>query len=303
MIKAFVSDFSRVLLSPKDDNYTEGLNALHKKLSAGGDYNFWSHFRLNQDLIAFYKTIGEHMNIYMFTTEYIQEHTALEPELAGVFKKVFSGARLGLKKDSPNTYRVIAEKIGLKPDEVLYIDDKQENLNAAKEAGMVVLHYESNAQAMKDITDTLKNPALFWVSLKLILKNKKGEILGLNGHPRGSFAGYYDLPGGTIEPNEFRTPHEDILRRELGEEVGIINVDINSTPIGIGRHIVPSAMTSKKEGDVFVFYVFFEGTYLGGKISISTEHSGFSWLDLKKNDPEKLFKSGMLEGIMTYLKR
>ena len=157
MIKALVSDFSRVLLSPKDDNYTEGLNTLHKKLSAGGDYDFWSYFRLNQDFLAFSKTISEHIPVYMFTTEYIQEHPALQPELSGIFKKVFSGARLGLKKVDAQSYHFIAKEIGLKPEEILYIDDKQANLDAAKETGMVVIRYETNDQAKKDITEELKN--------------------------------------------------------------------------------------------------------------------------------------------------
>lgn len=156
MIKAFVSDFSRVLLSPKDDTYTEGLNALHKKLSAGGDYDFWSYFRLNQDLLAFFKTIGEHADVYLFTTEYIQEHPALQSELVGVFKRVFSGAHLGLKKNDAQSYRLIAKEVGLNPEEILYMDDKQANLDAAKEAGMVVIRYETNDQTKKDIAEALK---------------------------------------------------------------------------------------------------------------------------------------------------
>lgn len=158
MIKAFVSDFSRVLLSPKDDSYSEGLNALHKKLSTGGDYDFWLYFQLNHDLLDFYKTISEHTDVYMFTTEYIQEHPALQSKLSGIFKKVFSGARLGLKKVDAQAYHFIAEEISLKPEEILYMDDKQENLDAAKEAGMVVIRYETNVQAKKDITEVLNFP-------------------------------------------------------------------------------------------------------------------------------------------------
>ncbi len=157
MLKAFVSDFSRVLLSPKDDSYTEGLNALHKKLSVEGDYDFWSYFRLNQDLLSFYQTLGEHVDVYLFTSEYIQEHPALEPKLAGVFKKVFSGARLGLKKVEVQSYHFIAKEIGLKTEEILYMDDKQANLDAAKEAGVVVIRYQTNAQAKRDIAEALKN--------------------------------------------------------------------------------------------------------------------------------------------------
>ncbi len=151
MIKALITDFSRVLLSPKNENYAEGLNALHKKLSADGDYDFWKHFRLNQDLLEFYKTLAEQIELYVFTTEYIQEHPALQPKMAGIFKAVFSAARLGLKKNDPKAYKAMAKKINLKPEEILYIDDKQSNGDAALSAGMAFILYQSNEQTIKDI--------------------------------------------------------------------------------------------------------------------------------------------------------
>lgn len=155
MIRALVSDFSRVLLFPADDLYSGGLNALHQKLAAHGDYNFWEHFRLNRDLLAFYKTLGERVGIYMFTTEHIQEHPALQSELDGTFKGIFSGARLGLMKTDANTYEVIAEKIGLPPQEVLYVDDQQRNLDAANRVGMVTVRYVSNRQLQQDVLEVL----------------------------------------------------------------------------------------------------------------------------------------------------
>lgn len=155
MIKALVSDFSKVLLFPTDSNYTGSLNDLHKELSARGDYDFWTYFRVNQDLLAFFQAIGNRINIYMFTTEYIQEHPALQPKLDGVFKDIFSGVRLGLKKADSSAYKTIAEKIGLKSEEVLYIDDKQANLDAAKQAGFNVILFRSNDQIIADIGKSL----------------------------------------------------------------------------------------------------------------------------------------------------
>lgn len=159
MFKVFISDFSRVLLFPKDDNYVEGLNALHKKLSAGGDYDFWQYFRLNQELIDFYKTLGGKIDMYLLTSEHIQEHPALQPVIKDVFKSVLSGVRLGLKKNDTQTYKVIADKIGFKTEEILYIDDQQTNLDAAKATGMTVILYRSNKQAIQDISKALKYPA------------------------------------------------------------------------------------------------------------------------------------------------
>ncbi len=155
MIKAFVSDFSRVLLQPKDLKYAEGLNALHKKLTVEGEYDFWQHFELNRELLEFYKTLTQRVDVCLFTSEYIQEHPALQPELDGVFKQVFSAARLGLKKSNAETYKTIAAIIGLEPGEILYMDDKQSNIDAAREAGMAVIWYECNGQAIEAINKAL----------------------------------------------------------------------------------------------------------------------------------------------------
>lgn len=151
-----MSDFSRVLLSPTDDNYVGGLNDLHKELSSLGDYDFWKYFRLNQDLLTFFQILGKRIDVYVFTTEYIQEHPAIQPKMEGVFKKIFSGASLGLKKTDPQSYKTLTREIGIKPEEILYIDDKLANLEAAKNAGLMVIRYESNPQAIQDINNTLE---------------------------------------------------------------------------------------------------------------------------------------------------
>lgn len=140
----------------------------------------------------------------------------------------------------------------------------------------------------------------YQVSLKIILKNDKDEILVLNGHPRGSFAGFYDLPGGRIDEDEFTAPFVDIIQREAKEEIGDIKMTVNPKPVAIGRHLIPASMTSENK-DLHVLYVFFEANLVNGEIIISDEHDGFEWIDIKKSKPAKIFKSGILEGINTYL--
>jgi FMN phosphatase YigB (HAD superfamily) len=154
-ITAFVSDFSRVLLSPKDENYSDGLNTLHKKLSIQGDYDFWSYFQLNEKLLNFYRELSRKMKIYLFTTEHIQNHSSLQPYLDGVFTKIFSGADLGLEKTNIQSYEIIANMIGTSPNTILYIDDNQRNLDAANAAGMSVIKYISTEQAISSIEGVL----------------------------------------------------------------------------------------------------------------------------------------------------
>jgi 8-oxo-dGTP pyrophosphatase MutT (NUDIX family) len=125
------------------------------------------------------------------------------------------------------------------------------------------------------------------------LKNSRGEVLALKAADGGSFEGYYDLPGGRIDTDEFATRLDSILAREVREELGEIKFIASSKPVALGRHQVV--------GGPRVIYLFFEGNYIDGDIKISNEHKGHQWFDLAKIELEKYFKSGILEGIKMYL--
>ncbi|MFA6271597.1 MAG: NUDIX domain-containing protein [Patescibacteria group bacterium] len=142
----------------------------------------------------------------------------------------------------------------------------------------------------------------YHISLKLILKNDKDEVLVLGSDPKGSLLGMYDLPGGRIDESEFGIPYEQIIRREVAEEIGDIELTINVKPVGIGRHLIPKNMTSKNK-EIHIMYIFFEARMISGKIKISSEHSGYKWVKLEEHDPAKLFTSGILEGINMYLNK
>ncbi len=142
----------------------------------------------------------------------------------------------------------------------------------------------------------------YQVSLKLFLKNTKGETLILGALPMGSYTGYYDVPGGRILDTEFRIPLVDIVKRELKEECDVTDVTIKEKPVAVGRHLVPAVQT-RLNRDIHVLYLFFEATLNSGEITISKEHTSFEWVDLKSLDIEKYFKSGILEGVKMYLGR
>ena len=60
-----------------------------------------------------------------------------------------------------------------------------------------------------------KEKDFYQISLKLLLKNDVNEILALKAVDSGRFAGFYDLPGGRIDVDEFRTDFGEILAREI----------------------------------------------------------------------------------------
>lgn len=153
---------------------------------------------------------------------------------------------------------------------------------------------------MQDETSKSK-PHFFNISLKLILKNDKGEILGLECVNEGILAGYYDFPGGRINSDELQVPYDEIIAREMAEEVGPdVKYEVDLHPVSTGKHVYFSEKLGKEN---CIFMIFFEAKYHGGEIRISDEHIGYKWLNLKAEPASKYFTLGFLEGVEGYLER
>ena len=145
------------------------------------------------------------------------------------------------------------------------------------------------------------DPYLFEVSLKLILKNTKGEILALEMPKHSSMDGYYDVPGGRINSDELKMSYDEIFKRETREEIGkSVNYRVVNRPVSISRHPYYS---SKYQKEMYILFIFFEALYLSGKITTSNEHVAYKWLKLTRKNISTYFVRGLYEGFNNYLKR
>jgi len=140
----------------------------------------------------------------------------------------------------------------------------------------------------------------YQISLKLILKNNQDEVLILKSLDSGFCAGFYDLPGGRIDDNEFDVNFLEILKRELAEEIGDLKITISPKIVALGR--AESLKLDKNGKRIRVLYIMFEGNYHEGDIVISGEHKDYKWVNLKNIKLEDYFVSGILEAIKMYLK-
>src|ERR1035437_6908041 len=59
--------------------------------------------------------------------------------------------RLGIAKPDPAIYRYMQEKLGTRPEETLFIDDKLENIEASRALGMQAIQFSTVERLRADL--------------------------------------------------------------------------------------------------------------------------------------------------------
>jgi len=155
-VTALLFDFSWVLMFPRDRFYAGEINKLHDQLSNKPDYKFFDNFVLNEPLLDYLKKIKPAVSLNIFTAGHVQDLPEVRKKLDPVFEKIYSKRGIEIEKTDPRAYKFIAKDLGKDVDEILFIDDTEKNVEAAKKAGLQTIVYKSNGQLFKKLDKILK---------------------------------------------------------------------------------------------------------------------------------------------------
>ena len=75
-----------------------------------------------------------------------------EPQKEGLFDVIIASGEEGIAKPDPSIFRLAAERLGVRAEECIMIDDMEQNCAGARSAGMQAIHYES----LEDIKEQLR---------------------------------------------------------------------------------------------------------------------------------------------------
>lgn len=156
-ISVLLVDFSYTLCFPKTAETVASLNGLYKEiLQNDTTAQTLDHFIINQELLNFLQTLKAKQKLYIFTSGTM--HT--DPIIAKILQPIFDGyitsIELQMPKSLPNTYKLIANKLNIHTNELLFIDDQQKNVTAAITAGASALRFSNNTSAIDEIKKILQ---------------------------------------------------------------------------------------------------------------------------------------------------
>jgi epoxide hydrolase-like predicted phosphatase len=74
-----------------------------------------------------------------------------------IFEVIVDSGWVGMRKPQPEIYLLTLDRLGdgLQPTECLFVDDNEQNVEAARELGMMAVQFHSNEQAIPEIRAAL----------------------------------------------------------------------------------------------------------------------------------------------------
>jgi len=158
MIKAVITDLSRVLLFPKDKTYSGGLNSLNNSLLENNqEYSFLDYFALNDELLNYYSVLNKTIPVHIFTSETIQDHPSIKNSIRECSTTVISALELSVHKSDQLAYEKVLKLLRLRAHEVAYVDDMQPNLDAASCVGINVVLHTSNSDTIDQLIKLIES--------------------------------------------------------------------------------------------------------------------------------------------------
>jgi FMN phosphatase YigB (HAD superfamily) len=142
-IKVLLIDFSYTLCFPKTSDDIDSLSE--------SNINVLDSFILNQELLDYLQTLKSNYKIHIFSSGIMHTDPDIKKVLQPIFDGYITSIDLKLPKSFPDAYKIIANKLGVNPDNILFIDDQQKNVAAAITAGSQALRYTNNQTVIKEI--------------------------------------------------------------------------------------------------------------------------------------------------------
>ncbi len=110
------------------------------------------HITLNEELLGIIDRLREgHSVALLSNVSQIRSFIDERLNIYSHFDKRFLSYKLKMQKPSKAIFNLTLKKLKVKPEEALFVDDKEANLKVARELGIQCIQFNNNAQLMTEL--------------------------------------------------------------------------------------------------------------------------------------------------------
>ena len=118
---------------------------------------FWGGDYLDENLVEYLRTLRANYRTALLSNAWDDLRGMVESrwKIADVFDEIIISAAVGVAKPDPRIYRITIERLGVAPQESVFVDDFIENVEAARAAGLYAIHFQDSDQARIELKTLL----------------------------------------------------------------------------------------------------------------------------------------------------
>lgn len=117
---------------------------------------FWRVDLIDHELVAYLRALRGRYKIGLLSNAWDDLRRKLVRwGVADLFDDVVNSAEVGLAKPDPLIYTLALDRLGVLAPEAVFVDDRLENVEAARQVGMYAIQYNHRAQVMAELADIL----------------------------------------------------------------------------------------------------------------------------------------------------
>jgi HAD superfamily hydrolase (TIGR01509 family) len=119
---------------------------------------FWSGDRMDAELLAWLDARRPQYKTAMLSNAWPEARITVRQNYPGalnVFDLVIFSAEVQLAKPDERIYHLVCTRLGVQPEQAVFMDDVQENIEGARRIGMQGIQFKTPEQALNDLQSLL----------------------------------------------------------------------------------------------------------------------------------------------------
>lgn len=123
--------------------------------------DFWAGDRVDRTLVDFTAGLRPRLRTGLLSNAWSDARQVVEEayRFLYAFDEIIFSAEVGLAKPDLRIYQMMLERLGVAPDEAVFIDDFTENITGAEMLGIRAIHFRQSEQALEDLGCLLSQEA------------------------------------------------------------------------------------------------------------------------------------------------
>lgn len=114
---------------------------------------YWSADDVNWELLHYIKGLHPRFKVGLLSNAWddLRQTMHTRWDIDGLFDELIISAEVGMVKPDPRIFHLAVGRLGVQPDEAVFIDDISGNVEAARQQGLVAIQFLDNQQTMAEL--------------------------------------------------------------------------------------------------------------------------------------------------------